>query len=302
MDSARPFQRRGAGIRKVFALSDECIHGLADGLCASCFPKAAPEPSTATRVAKPRASRAREAASPTALRSAPVATAPSVKAVRFSTASGGNVGEQRIYHVTHITNLPGILASGALLADASEARDADAVLDITSTGYRETRRSTVVTAAEPERSVAEYVPFFLSPDSLLWDSIRSREADPRLAPTADDWAAFDFVVLVSTVGKASETAGSVVADGDAAGPLTRFGVNAESRERMLRTLRADKDSDAILAAEFLVEESFPFELVTLIGVANDKVRDSVKEILSASGFRPKVAVYPPWFQPSEDAA
>jgi hypothetical protein len=253
-------------------------------------------------VARPRASRAREAASPTALRSAPVVTAPSLKAVRSSTGSGGNVSEQRIYHVTHITNLPGILASCALLADASAARDTNPALDIMSAGYRESRRSVVVSGADPERRVAEYVPFFLSPDSLLWDSIRSHEADPRLAPTADDWVAFDFVVLVSTVGKASETVGSVVADGDAAAPATRFGASAENRERMLRTLRADKDSDAILAAEFLVEESFPFELLTLIGVANDRVRDAVKEILSASGFRPKVAVYPPWFQPSEDAA
>ena len=283
-------------------MSDECIHGLADGLCASCFPKAAPEPSTATRVTKPRASRAREAATPTALRSAPVTTAPSIKAVRSTTTSGGNVAEQRIYHVTHITNLPAILNSGALLAEANEARDTNPVLDIASTGYRETRRGVVVTGAEPERSVAEFVPFFLSPDSLLWDNIRSHEADPRLAPTAADWVSFDFVVLVSTVGKAIEAAGSAVADGDAAGPLTRFGATTESRERMLRTLRADKDSDAILAAEFLVEESFPFELVSLIGVANDKVRDAVKEILTASGFRPKVAVYPPWFQSSEDAA
>ncbi|MGO4690761.1 DarT ssDNA thymidine ADP-ribosyltransferase family protein [Glaciibacter sp. 2TAF33] len=282
-------------------MSDECIHGLANGLCASCFPKAAPEPSTASRVTKPRASRAREAATPTALRSAPVATAPAVKAVRSATSSGGNVAEQRIYHVTHISNLPGILASGALLPDASEARDAP-VLDIASEGYREARRSVVVTSAERERTAAEFVPFFLSPDSLLWESIRSHEADPRLAPTADDWVSFDFVVLVSTVGKAGEAAGAAVADGDAAGPLTRFGTTTEARERMLRALRADKDSDAILAAEFLVEESFPFELVTLIGVANDKVRDAVKEILSASGFRPKVAVYPPWFRPSEDLA
>jgi ssDNA thymidine ADP-ribosyltransferase, DarT len=283
-------------------LSDECIHGLADQLCASCFPKAAPEPSTTTRVAKPRASRAREAATPTALRSAPVATAPAAKTLRSGAASGGNVGEQRIYHVTHITNLPGILSSGALHADASEAWDTNPALDISSAENREARRSTLVTGTEPGRTVAGYVPFFLSPDSVLWDSIRSHEPDPRLAPTADHWTSFDFVVLVSTVGKATETAGAVVADGDATGALTRFGATAESRERVLRTLRADKDSDAILAAEFLVEEAFPFELFSLIGVANDKVREAVKEILSASGFRPKVAVYPPWFQPSEDAA
>ena len=38
-------------------------------------------------------------------------------------------------------------------------------------------------------------------------------------------------------------------------------------------------------------------LVALIGVANEPVRDQVRALLSGTGFRPKVAVYPPWFVP-----
>jgi hypothetical protein len=64
---------------------------------------------------------------------------------------------------------------------------------------------------------------------------------------------------------------------------------------MLRRLRSDEDSDAILAAEYLVPESLPFELVTLVGVAHDKARSEAKGILQSSAFSPKVAVYPPWF-------
>ena len=66
---------------------------------------------------------------------------------------------------------------------------------------------------------------------------------------------------------------------------------------MLRLLHDDDDS--IIAAEFLVKDAFPFELVTLIGVAHDKARDAVKPILRASAHKPKVAVYPPWFQRPE---
>jgi hypothetical protein len=82
--------------------------------------------------------------------------------------------------------------------------------------------------------------------------------------------------------------------------LTRFGTTGEDAQRMVRKLRADKESEAILEAEFLVEEAFPYELVTLIGVANDRVRDAVKPILAASAHRPKLAVYPPWFQATEE--
>ena len=56
---------------------------------------------------------------------------------------------------------------------------------------------------------------------------------------------------------------------------------------------------AKFAAEALAHGSFPIDAVQLIGVANDRVRDTVKDLLADSGFTPKVAVYPPWFQPAE---
>ncbi|WP_407943856.1 DarT ssDNA thymidine ADP-ribosyltransferase family protein [Marisediminicola senii] len=48
-----------------------------------------------------------------------------------------------------------------------------------------------------------------------------------------------------------------------------------------------------------MRESFPVDQVTLLGVANDKVRDQVKKILAGAAHKPKVAVYPPWFQRPE---
>jgi len=249
---------------------------------------------------------------------------------------GADVGEQRIYHVTHINNLAGVLSSGAILADASKAWESRPTVDISSAETRESRRAVLV-AGQGSLSVAKYVPFFLSPDASVWDSIRAHSDDPRLALDAHGSAPFDFVILVSTVKKALNSqaeaeaegadaagadaagadaagadaaatdvasgAASVVAtDGDATGVLTRFGATRDDAERLLRKIRSDSESPAILEAEFLVQESFPFELVTLIGVANDKVRDVVKPILAASSHRPKVAVYPPWFQPAEESA
>lgn len=222
-------------------------------------------------------------------------------------APAAPVGEQRIYHVTHISNLPRILESGHLLADASDAWTARPAVDISAPETREARRRALV-AGDGSESAAGYVPFFLSPDAALWNSIRSQETDPRLSRDAHEAPALDFVVLVSTVGKARDQGSAdsashiAVADGDAAAALTRFASTPESSERMLQKLRADQDSAAILDAEFLVADHFPFELVSLIGVANDKVREAVRTILASSDFRPKVAVYPPWFQPAEQSA
>ena len=272
-------------------MNDECIHGLEGNLCDQCFPKAAPQvaPSapvsrvSASGVAK-RASRAREASAPTALRTPKAEPAKSARAAKATAAPRASakkladVGEQRIYHVTHISNLAGVLSSGALLADASKAWEGRPAVDISSAETRESRRAVLV-SGQGSLSVAKYVPFFLSPDASVWNSIRAQGDDPRLALDADASAPFDFVILVSTVKKAldaqagaesadaAETdatdaadeesgsaAASVVAtDGDATGVLTRFGTSREDAERLLRTLRADPESASILEAEFLVE-------------------------------------------------
>jgi hypothetical protein len=312
-------------------LSNECIHGLADGRCAICFPKPVPEAEVAASAV--RARRGPSSAKPASLRTAPAGASPQASlarprpSTRAKSSKGpksapDNVGEQRIYHLTHITNLAGILNSGCLLADASDAWAARPAVDISSAPNREARRAALVSGTDG-RAVAGFVPFFLSPNATLWDSIITSTDDPRLSRDAQRSEVFDFVILVSTVRKVIDaqagagatgagapglgaqalgtlTLGIVaVADGDAAGTLTRFGATPESSERVLRRLRAEKDALAILESELLVEEAFPFELVTLVGVANDKVRDVVRGILASSGHRPKVAVYPPWFHASE---
>ena len=199
-----------------------------------------------------------------------------------------DTGAKRIFHVTHVRNLAGILKGGRLLSDSAGA---EPVVDISSADNREVRRSTEVGAGG---TVADYVPFFLAPNADVWDGIRAKSPNDRLSQDVHGTPASDFVMLVSTVGAAGRN--TVVADGDAADPRTRFTVLAELGARMPH--RFD-DEDAELAAEFLVKKSFAFDLVTLVGVANDKARREVRAILQASQFSPKIAVYPPWFQRPE---
>ena len=258
----------------------ECIHGLDEGLCDLCYPKPAPE-------VEPRAAR-------TAPRRAALSSTTKTATKAAPRTPIVSVGDQRIYHVTHIRNLAGILASGCLMADASDAWTSRPTVDISSADTRELRRATDVAAGW---SVASYVPFFLAPNATVWEGFRSGAADPRLSPGARDLVASDFIILVSTITHAGAD-GMAVTDGDAAHALTRFATTPEASERMLRRMRNDTGDDraTILDAEFLVQETFSFRSVTLVGVANDRERDRVKAILQPSAFGPKVAVYPPWFQ------
>jgi len=221
-----------------------------------------------------------------------------------------DVGVQRIYHVTHVDNLASILESGNIYADLSESWGARPTVDISSPEAREARRAIAVTD-EVDTTVASYVPFALSPKSSLWESVVVGAGDPRLSASVARAAASDFVMLVSTVKQVidlhagtedSARASIVASDRDAAHPLATFAATRAPVERMLRKLRADTDGDSILNAELLVEDSFPIELLTLIGVANDRSRDAVKSILADAQYRTKVAVYPPWFRPAEEDA
>jgi len=273
-------------------VADECIHGFDDGLCAICFPPPEPEPkpvakaaprsrSTTTRTARPAARVAGAARTTGSLVDVPV----DPKTVR-------------IYHVTHVENLASILGVGAVLADAAGATP---VVDLSAPDAREFRRGTVVDGVDAV--VADYVPFLLSTDAHVWNAVRTGTPDPRLAAGAVERAPADHVILVSSVagaiGARTDEAGTVVVtDADAAAGGVGVASAWPDVLRMLQRLHREEDGQRLRSAEFLVRELLPLERVLLIAVGNDRVRDRVRAALDAVGLRTRVAVYPPWFQPT----
>lgn len=271
-------------------VSDECIHGFEPGLCASCYPKPAPEVPVA--IAR------------TTTRTRAAAAQKTVAARTRSAAAGAarldDVSDQRLYHLTHIRNLPAILESGTVFADQNAEWRGRPVVDIATPTTREDRRGTPV-AGSGDATVASFVPFFLSPNASLWKGVRAGEPDYQLSPEVAKLEPADFVLLVSSVKTVFDSeAPFVVSDADAAHVLTRFATTREDAERSLRRLRADTISDSIDHAEFLVRDSVPFESISLIGVAHDKARAAVRAVLAAAPHSPKVAVYPPWFAAPEE--
>ncbi|HUG49488.1 MAG TPA: DarT ssDNA thymidine ADP-ribosyltransferase family protein [Terrimesophilobacter sp.] len=261
----------------------ECIHGLELSRCDLCSPKVLPKPEPGARPA-------------------PRTKSPRLPAGSKRPAAGSkrlaNVAELRIHHITHVSNLEGILRSGALFADACDAWVSRPQWDVSSQDNRNLRRTTVVAG---DAMVADYVPFYLSPDAHLWDTLRTGATDPRLSASAAAVSASEFVMLVSTVGKVASLrelpadADVVVSDRDAADPRAHFSVSTDDNERMLRRLLADREADTALHAEFLVKNAVPLAAFSLISVAHDKARKRVREILESWDFQPRVAVHPPWF-------
>jgi len=250
----------------------ECIHGFEDGLCDICFPRRDPNeirPAPARRVP---GARVRHAGG----RAAGTAALPTI-----------TLAEQRIFHVTHEQNLPAILADGALRSGVTP------VVDVSSEATRELRATIEV---RDDLTVADYVPFYLSPDASRWDELRRGAEGLHWSDAARATKPLDYVILVSTAGELGPDV--VVTDRDAADLSTRFGIGTDGGAPLIRRLRSEDPE--FFEPEILAPTSVPFEAITLIGVPNDRVRDRVKRLLAdAGGHAPKVSVFPPWFQPGE---
>ena len=242
----------------------ECIHGLDGQQCDVCFPQKLPEKPVAVRSAAPRKT--------AEVRPARVGTA--VKSRR-------PVGEQRVYHVTHVRNLEGILADGELRSDATPEVPLYSELGL------ELRATAEVSDGH---TVSEYVSFALTPESSAWSEVRAGAHEPGWSQAARRAAPSDFVFLVSTSGRLGDV---VIADGNAAGSLTRFASDTDGVRRSLDRLTDYPELGA--AAEVLVAGSVPLSSIQLIGVANEPAKERVRGILAGSGFAPRIAVYPPWF-------
>lgn len=258
-------------------MADECIHGLEVPLCDICYPKAKPEPVRAPAATRPRD--VRPLAGPRA-----TSRTPPRRATRPPAGKPVNLGQQRLFHLTHVDNLEGILIDGVVSAGAIPT------IDISAPSTREERRAATV-AGPGSGAVASFVPFFLTPDARVWSDIRSKTIDPRLSTGVRRFEPAEFVFLVTTVAAAGD--GIVLADGDAAAASTRFASTPATEERMLRRLLPDED--AIASAEALVPDRLPLERVTLVGVAHDRARDAVRDLFRQTVFAPRIAVHPPWF-------
>lgn len=255
----------------------ECIHGFEGALCDICFPRVPPESALLAAAApRTRGSRSSPPRAPGARRSPSAPAGTPAKAPPFAS--------RRLYHVTPLVNLEAILLDGALRAIGSGVNPD---VDLAAPLVRELRAHADVGDG---RTVADFVPFSVSPDAERWLELRTGAAEAHWSAAARGLTATDYAVLV-TVGRDLGT-DLVVADGDAAAPATRFTANDPGRAIGL-VLRADPE---LAAVEVLAPGPVPVSAVNLIAVANEPARARVRRMFSdVEGSPPRVVVHPPWF-------
>jgi hypothetical protein len=206
----------------------------------------------------------------------------------------------KIYHITHIENLPQMVDS-VLWSDAERIRRN---VNCTVVGMGEIKRrrlEELEVACHPGTKVGQYVPFYFCFRSImLYLLYRGNHVDlayrggqrPILHLEADlhevvEWARSDGRRWAFSKGNAGTR-------------YTRFYNDLARLDQLDWTAIGATDwRDPIVSerkqAEFLVERSIPWELVQRIGVIDDRMAEAVKQATAAADHQPDVVVERNWY-------
>lgn len=206
-----------------------------------------------------------------------------------------------IFHITHMANLPGIIAAGGLWCDAvrtAKVANGANVVGIAHQHIKDRRARKVVRKAAGG-TLADYVPFYFAPRSPMLYTIS------RGNVIGYDGGQEQVIHLVSTV----EIACGLnkpwcFTDGHADMEISKQFEKLTSldkidwnimKETWWNDTIQDGDRKRRRQAEFLVHQAFPWTGVAEIGVMSQKIATQVQAALNGAKHKPKVVVRADWY-------
>lgn len=212
-----------------------------------------------------------------------------------------------IYHITHLNNLPAIVAHGGLMSDVAMIERGGPV---TSVGMRtiKQRRISLPISCHPGLNVGDCVPFYFCPRSIMLYVIHCannpeltyREGQSPIVHLEADlnavvqWANTDqrrwafslsnagagYALFRSSLADLGDIDWDAVASNDFAnGVYSPAGLPVKEGKQ----------------AEFLLEKHFPWILVQRIGVQSQTMALEVQATISNAAHRPAISVQPSWY-------
>lgn len=207
----------------------------------------------------------------------------------------------KIYHITHIKNLPSIVKVGALWSDAKRLEQGCSCKIIGMNNIKERRLNINEVKCCPGIKVGDCVPFYFCPRSIMLyilhmgnhAELNYREGQEPIIHLQSD--------LKATIAWANKNKITWAFSGGNAGASY---VDYYSKEKDLKELnweaihstdfsqREIKDGKQ---AEFLMCDSFPWELIEKIGVFNASVQREIEKTLKNEDNPPLVSIEPTWY-------
>ena len=206
----------------------------------------------------------------------------------------------KIYHIVHVDRLSSIISDGYLWCDT--VMDSRRVDTGTTIGISDIKRRRHERAFTSHRSlyVGDCVPFYFCPRSVMLYVI-SRANHPELSYRGGQGPIIHLEAdLRETVAWAdsnkrrwaftsSNAASSYFDDFSDLANLDKLDWDAIQAREWSGDRKEPKQ------AEFLIEYSFPWNMVSRIGVRSRGIGNRVMEALRASDHRPRVRITPDWY-------
>jgi hypothetical protein len=206
----------------------------------------------------------------------------------------------KIYHITHIDNLPGIAADAELVCDAEIVRRGGPTTTIGMSSIKG-RRLTLPVKCHPGDVVGDYVPFYFCPRSvmlyLLYMSnhreltyrggqgpIIHLEADLYEVMTWSQGAQRRWAFTRSNAGALYT---EFFSDPSQLCEIDWEAVDAHDWKQ--------PDIKEAKQAEFLLHQSLPFRLISRVGVQTRQLQAKVEDILADRDMMLRTEVRPDWY-------
>lgn len=206
----------------------------------------------------------------------------------------------KIYHITHIDNFEGILSDKVLWSDAKRL---ELGLDCEIVGMSEIKRrrlEELEVGCHPGTKVGEYVPFYFCPRSIMLYILHmGNHPDISYRGGQSPIVHLQADLMASIQWAEKHKVRWAFSDRNAGAHFAKFYKTIDDLDKIKWAAVESTDFSSMLVkegkqAEFLVYESFPWELVEKIGVHNNTIQQKVIETLTGKN-KSLVSVEPSWY-------
>jgi hypothetical protein len=213
----------------------------------------------------------------------------------------GPPANPKIYHITHLRNLSQVIQAGEIWSDSVRmARNVDAEI-VGMSKIKERRLKVLDVDCHPGTKVGEYVPFYFCPRSIMLYILHMGN-HPELTYRGGQRPILHLRAdLTATIRWANQNGARwAFSDSNAGGCLASFFKSISDLDKInwaafeatdFRSMQVKEGKQA----EFLVYESFPWELVEHVGVKDEGIDRQVNDILRDARHKPLVTVEPSWY-------
>ncbi len=207
----------------------------------------------------------------------------------------------KIFHITHLRNLPAIALAGQILSDARRIKAGLQCQLVGMSAIKARRLEEIVVSCHPGTKVGEYAPFYFCPRSvMLYILHRGNHPDVHFKEGQEPIVHLQADLNQAIIWANAKNIRWAFTDGNAGSFVTSYYNSAADLDKINWTAVGQNDfRDSFIKegkqAEFLMFDSFPWTLIEKIGVINEVRANEVRETLAGRSYIPPIRVETGWY-------